>query len=463
MLLIAVVVYLLITIGIGAFASRYVKTADDFMLAGRQLPLYMATTTVFATWFGSETVLGASSEFIEKGLIGVIEDPFGSSLCLILVGLFFARAFYRMNLHTLADYFGRRFGKSSELAASICLIFSYFGWTAAQLAALGIIFETVTGGAVSLETGIWIGAGIVLFYTYIGGMWAISITDFFQTIVIVVGMSVMAFLLVQKAGGFQNILNATPEGFFRMYPKCDAHSIMEYIAAWLIMSLGSIPQQDVFQRVMSSKNEDVAVQASIIGGLMYLSVAFLPLLVALCAKVLYPELLTKGSSDFLPRVMLVASPIYLQIIFFGALLSAILSTASGATLAPATIMAENLIKPHVKPMSDKSMLLCARLSVLLVVLISTVFALQGQNIYELVSSSSQLSLVSLFAPLVAGMVWKRANSQGSIGSMAVGMTLWLLFEHYKWAEIPSILPGLAGSLLAVWIISLCTSPRTAAL
>ncbi len=456
MLLLSVVIYLLITIAIGAYASRYVKTADDFMLAGRQLPLHMATTTVFATWFGSETVLGASSEFIQKGLIGVIEDPFGSSLCLILVGLFFAKAFYRMNLHTMADYFGRRFGKGSELASSICLIFSYFGWTAAQLAALGIIMQTVTGGAIVLEWGIVLGAAVVLFYTYIGGMWAISITDFFQTIVIVLGMAVIAYLLTDQAGGLSVVLDSAPEGFFRMYPEGNAHAIMEYMAAWMIMSLGSIPQQDVFQRVMSSKNEKIAVQASIIGGLMYLSIAFLPLLVVLSAKVLYPHLLAKGAEQFLPRVILEASPLYLQIIFFGALLSAILSTASGATLAPATILAENLIKPHIKPMSDKSLLLTARLSVLFVVVVSLVFALQGQDIYELVSSSSQLSLVSLFAPLVAGMLWQQSNATGAISGMAAGMVVWLLFEHYKWGEVPSILPGLSASILAVWLGSICT-------
>ncbi|MCU0420983.1 MAG: sodium:solute symporter, partial [Cyclobacteriaceae bacterium] len=91
MLLASIVVYLLATLAIGYWASRKVKTSGDFMLAGRSLPMVLSASALFATWFGSETVFGASSEFLKGGVLGVIEDPFGAALCLLLFGLFFAR------------------------------------------------------------------------------------------------------------------------------------------------------------------------------------------------------------------------------------------------------------------------------------------------------------------------------------------------------------------------------------
>jgi SSS family solute:Na+ symporter len=100
-----VVLYLMLTIAIGLYAARRVHNSRDYVVAGRSLPLYITTATVFATWFGSETVLGTSSTFLEEGLLGIAADPFGASLCLILVGLFYARKLYRMNLLTIADFF----------------------------------------------------------------------------------------------------------------------------------------------------------------------------------------------------------------------------------------------------------------------------------------------------------------------------------------------------------------------
>src|SRR5512139_1350118 len=100
-----VVLYLLFSVGIGLYAATRVHNTKDFAVAGRSLPLPVVTATVFATWFGAEAVLGISATFVKEGLRGVVADPFGSSLCLILAGLFFANKLYRMNLLTIGDYY----------------------------------------------------------------------------------------------------------------------------------------------------------------------------------------------------------------------------------------------------------------------------------------------------------------------------------------------------------------------
>lgn len=145
MLIFFLLLYLLLNVLIGIWASRRVKNTTDYLLAGRKLSFPVATTVVFATWFGSETILGASSEFAEKGVLGIIEDPFGAALCLVLVGLFFARKLYRLNLMTFGDFYKLRYNRQTELLASFFLVISYFGWIAAQLVALGIIFNLTTG------------------------------------------------------------------------------------------------------------------------------------------------------------------------------------------------------------------------------------------------------------------------------------------------------------------------------
>jgi SSS family solute:Na+ symporter len=164
-LLLFVILYLVVSIGIGLYAARKVKTSKDYVVAGRHLPLYMGVGTVFATWFGSETVLGTSSTFLSEGLAGIVADPFGASLCLILVGLLFAGPLYRGNYLTIGDFYREKYGRTVEVLASICIMLSYLGWVSAQIIALGVVFHAITGGAVTQEVGMLVGASIVLVYT----------------------------------------------------------------------------------------------------------------------------------------------------------------------------------------------------------------------------------------------------------------------------------------------------------
>jgi Na+/proline symporter len=157
--------YVLVSIGIGLYAARKVRTSKDYVVAGRHLPLYIGTATVFATWFGSETVLGTSSTFISEGMAGIVADPFGASLCLILVGLFFAKPLYRKNYLTIGDFYRDKYGRTVEILASIAIMLSYLGWVSAQIIALGVVFNAISGGAVPQEIGMVAGAAVVLIYT----------------------------------------------------------------------------------------------------------------------------------------------------------------------------------------------------------------------------------------------------------------------------------------------------------
>ena len=188
MLLWFVIIYWIISVAIGIYASKWVHNTRDFAVAGRRLPMYIVTATVFATWFGSETVLGIPATFVKDGFSGIIADPFGSSLCLILVGLFFARPLYRMNLLTIGDYYRKRYSRPVEMLTTLCIVISYLGWVGAQIKALGLVFSVVSDGQITQQWGMIIGASTVLVYTMLGGMFSVAITDFIQMIIIVLGM-----------------------------------------------------------------------------------------------------------------------------------------------------------------------------------------------------------------------------------------------------------------------------------
>jgi SSS family transporter len=441
LLVASIIFYLFITIGIGFWAARKVKGSGDFLLAGRSLPIVLSTSALFATWFGSETVFGASSRFLEGGLFAVIEDPFGAALCLLLFGLFFARKLYNMNLLTLGDYFKVRFGRRTEIVASAFMVPAYFGYTAAQLVALGLISNVVMG--IPVWQGVVVSAVVVTLYTYVGGMWAISITDFVQSIIIVLGLIILAYIMLEKAGGIGQVMANVPAGTFQFLPKADGISIIHWLAAWSVLGLGSIPSQDVFQRTMSSGSASVAVRSCFYAALLYLSIAMLPLLISLCVKHLYPAEVAGDKQLTLLNMVMQHTAMPVQILFFGSLLSAIMSTTSSSMLAPAALFSENIIKPLTQhKVSDKQLLYTTRTSLVLFSAIATVMACLNSDIYELVGLSSILSLVSLFIPLTFGLYWKHANSTGALISMTSGMVVWFYYEQF-----PSVIPSLVIATL----------------
>ena len=269
MLLWFVIVYWVISIGIGLWAAMRVKNTADFAAAGHSLPMYIVTATVFATWFGSETVLGVPATFLKEGMGGIISDPFGSSMCLILVGIFFAKHLYNKKYLTIGDFFREKYGRTVEIIITLCIVTSYLGWVAAQIKALGLVFNVVSNDGMTQQMGMLIGAASVLIYTLFGGMWSVAITDFIQMIIIVIGMLYIGFEVSTLTGGVDVVINhAAAAGKLGILPDFNLPAILGFIAALVTMMLGSIPQQDVFQRITSSKNVTIAVRASVLGGVL---------------------------------------------------------------------------------------------------------------------------------------------------------------------------------------------------
>ncbi|MFQ5744289.1 MAG: sodium:solute symporter family protein [Acidobacteriota bacterium] len=407
---------------VGYFAARRVRDTADFVVAGRRLPLWLATSTLLATWMGAGTAMGAAGAAFESGLLGVIADPFGAALCLLLAGMFFVRMMRRMRLLTIVDFFEIKYGDNVALIAALALIGVYVGWTGSQLVAFGFVLHSLTG--ISTSTGIVIATLIVLAYTTAGGMWAVSLTDFVQLLILSVGFALILPLVLSDLGGWQRVSAAVPAGSFRIIPETAAWpQLLDYLRAWMVIGLGNIPAQDLMQRTLSSKNENVAQNACYLAAIGYITVGMIPVLLGIIGAVALPAI--DNPEMIVPELALQHLHALPLTIFLGALLAAIMSSADSALLAPASILGENILPRLAPDLSPRAVLAITRFSVPVIGVASLAIALYAHNVYQLFLDSFSLMLVAMFVPLAAGIWWRQANRAAAAASMTAGVLVWL--------------------------------------
>ena len=314
----ALCAYVFLTLLVGVYAGRRVKDSADFVVAGRRLGILLATGTLAATWFGTGTVLGAAGAAYKGGFLAIIADPFGAALCLFLAGLFYVRMMRRMGVSTIAEFFERRFGKTAGVVAAACTIPAYLGWVASLMVGFGKIIHALTG--LDAVVGTCLGAAIVLIYTTVGGMWAVTLTDFIQVAVLTLGLIFMTPVLLSDMGGWAAIRAQLPDDQFYLYPRdADMTTWFNYARAWLVIGLGNLAGQDLLQRSLSSRNESVAQNSAYLSGIIYLTVGLLPVFLGIAATLTFPNLADPE------QVMMKLAETYLpplgMAVFIGALIS----------------------------------------------------------------------------------------------------------------------------------------------
>lgn len=454
MLIWFVVLYLLISISIGLIAATRVKNTKDFAIAGRHLPLPVVMATVFATWFGAEAVFGVSATFVKDGLNGVVADPFGSSMCLVIAGFFFATQLYKLNIITLGDFYRMRYNRTVEVLTTIAIVVSYLGWVAAQIKALGLIFNMITQGAVSEEAGMVLGTAIVLTYTTFGGMLSVAILDFVQMIVIIGGLLFIGYLVSGMTGGVAPVIaHAEAAGKLDFFPVGDIWVWITFIGTWMTMMLGSIPQQDVFQRITAAKSAKIALWGSILGASVYFCFTFVPMFIAYSATLIDPavfgKLVEDDSQKVLPTLVMTHMPIVAQIIFFGAVISAIMSCSSATLLAPSVSFAENIVRGYMPHLTDKGFLKVMRICLVGFAACVLMYALNSElSIFGMVEAAYKITLAGAFVPLFFGAFWKRASNQGALAAIIGGIGSWVLVEVLV-GEASLVPPQMIGLLVSI--------------
>lgn len=432
-------IYIAIMAVVGIYAARRTHSSTEFVLAGRSLSLGLCTTTIIATWFGGGMLLGGSGAAYEEGLLGVIADPFGAALCLLLTGMFFVRIFRRLKFFSFIEFVEQRFGRLATLVTSAAALMSSIFWVAGMLVAFGLIFESLTG--TPLEVGIVGGAIVVVLYTSIGGMLAVALTDFIQILIIAIGVVLLFGVVLHDAGGWGTVYAQIPDSAWRMAPlEHTGERWLNYLRAWFIFGLADIASQSLLQRAMAAKNERVAQNSFYLASAGYLGFALIPIVLGIIASVTMPGL--EDAESVLPALAIEHLHPVAIAIFVGALLAAIMSSADSALLASASIFSVNLMPVFTrKPISDRKRLLATRVAIPVIGTAAVYVALEVQVVYDLVQDANSALLVSVVIPFVCGIWWKKANRTGALAAMGVGFLTWILAILFE--------PGLPGDMLGL--------------
>ncbi len=452
---VGVSIYLVAMLVIGIAVARRTKSQEDFIVAGRRLPVWILSATIIATWFGGGTMLGSAGMGYQGGFLASIADPFGAAVVMFLMGFFFVRTFRRMKLLTFIEYFEDRFGKFAGVVASIGLIVSNVGWTGALLVAFGYVFQTLTN--VPMEWGILGGAVVVLAYTTIGGMWAVAITDFVQVVIIAIGLVMLLTVVLIDVGGWSTIAPQLPEHSFRMIPlEHTAERWLRYMRLWLIFGLADLTAQTLIQRIFAAKTERVAQNAFYLAGFGHLALGVIPVLLGIIASVTIPGL--DDPETVIPRLAVEhLHPIAIAV-FVGAMLAAIMSSADSALLATASIISVNLAPLFKKNLTDKQKLLVTRISIPVVGILAVYIALKVQLVLELMFDANSFILVCIIVPFIAGIWWKKANRTGALSAMAVGLLAWGGSEWF-FPEMAGDVIGLVFALVTIIIVTNLTQKQ----
>lgn len=446
LLAITMVLYVIAMYVIGYFAQRKIHGTEDFLVAGRKLPLSLAWMTLLATWFGAGTLLAAADEVRREGLQAAALDPFGAGTCLLLAGLFLAGPLWRMELLTVPDFFRRKFGVPAELIASGIMVPSYFGWIAAQFVALAGVLDLFFG--LDPMLGLTIVAIIGTGYTLMGGMWSVTLTDAVQITLVLFGLVVLSVVTLWELGGdslwsgFVRLRRETDAAMLQPFPVDSLAAFLGWMGVFLTGALGNLPGQDLMQRVFAARSESTARWACLIAGIVYLTFGLVPLFLALSGNLLFPDDVT---SEILPALAHAFLHPVVAVVFVVALLSAVLSTIDSAILSPASVLAENVLTK----VSGKDSLVLNRLSVVVVALCSLALAYAGTSAYELLEAAYALTLVGLFVPLIIGVYSQPQSGRAAIAGMLTGVGVWAIHFAFDWEHFLAPLP-----LFANWNIPL---------
>ena len=486
LIIVGIIVFFVVRLAIGYYASRKVTTTVDYIVAGRRLPIYLAGASIMATWFAAETLMGASAEAYKYGFQGVVFDPFGAALCLFISGFFFIRLMRRARYLTIIDFFDRRYGRWMGLAASLVQMVTYFGWTAAQIVAGGAIVHTLLGWPLSI--GMVFVATIVILYTMMGGMWADTLLDFMQMFLTAGGITMIFFAVMNAVGGWDNfVANAgslwVSDPFTLLPIKGEgylgytgAQGWMYWLGAWMAIGLGSVAAQDLMQRSMSSRNEAVAVHGTYMAGILYLVFGVMSPLIGIAIFAMNPNILPENTEFLLVTAAIDHLHPFLTALFIAALTSALMSTSDSSILAGASVFTENIMPYLGKKMDEITQLRWTRIMVAVIGVISLLLGLYAETIYKLSVFAWTVILVGIFAPFALGMYWKKANQTGALAGFIGGFTTWIValiillpsaleinegdMDIAQWdAAYMGSVPAFLVSLVLVVVVSYATQKR----
>ena len=438
-----ILVYVVLQLAIAFAFARRNRNEEDYLLAGRSLGPWMATFTVFATWYGAETCIGATAEAYSSGISGVLADPFGYTLGIVLMGLIFGAVLWKKGIVTMADLFRRRYGVGVERLASLVMVPSSVMWAAAQVRGFGQVLSSVSD--VGLVASITIAAFVVIAYTAIGGMWADAVTDLVQGLVLIAGVLAL-FAVFVSVGGMDQLAALPKEKFDPLHER----TVWDALDTLAVPIFSTIAAQELVSRVLAMRNASLARSATVGAGFLYLVMGLVPVLIGLGAAAYI-------GADADPEQVLslfaqqhLSMPLY--ILFLGALVSAILSTLSGALLVAGSLAAHNIYASIRPNLSESHKLKANRAAVVGFGVLCYLIALGSDSMYELVQESSSIGTSGILVLLLFATWDTRAGGAASAyGALIAGTGTYLVGAHVLELESPYLL-SVAMALLAYLLL-----------
>lgn len=428
-------IYVGVMLLVGFWVSKRIKNDDDYYLGGRSLGPSLATFSIFATWFGAETCIGTAGNVYRSGLANLYADPIGYTLCIFLMGIFFAKVLWRRKITTIPDLFRERFSPNTEKLAALIMIPSSIVWAGAQVRAFGQIIHSTTDMGYTLA--VIIAASVVIIYTMSGGLLADAYTDLIQGIALIVGLIFMIFAVVMDLGGIGPALKSIPIEKLSFSGGDGAElGFMGNLELWMVPILGSLMAQELVTRVSASRSEKVAFNSSIRAGILYFIVGCIPVLVGLLGVQYFPNL--QDTETLMPLLAKTHMSYFFYIIFVGALVSAILSTVDTTLLSASALASHNLIHPYTKNLSARKRVQISRGLTLIAGIISFVIAFLSESITELVETASSLGGPSILIMTMIALWVKIGNAKNAIFAMSMSLVAWVVTNFFVEIEFPII-------------------------
>lgn len=446
LLVLAIFAYVACQLLVGVLVSRNIRTEADYLLAGRRLGPALATFSLFATWFGAETCIGAAGAVYERGLSATRGDPFGYAVCIVILAAFFAVPLWRAGITTLGDLFRHRYSPRVEQVAVLLMIPTSILWAGAQIRAFGQVLASTSDG-MSIGLGIGVAAVTVLVYTTLGGLLADAWTDLVQGIVLSIGLVVVSVLVVGGAGGLTVALAQVEPAHWQW--RAEGESLVEVLNRWAIPILGSITAQELIARIVACRSPEVARRAAWSASALYLAIGILPVGLGLLASTM--SIAVDDPEHVLPALAAMHLPTLGYVLFVGALVSAILSTVDSCLLVAGSLISHNLVVPRLPNITEAGRLRAARAGVMGSGVVAWYLALSSDSVIGLVEEASGFGSAGVLVLMIFGLWGRFGGARAALAALTAGIAVWIL-AHFVYQLPYDYLASVAAAFGAYLVV-----------
>ena len=430
--LVGIFIYFFAIVFVGFLLRKKNKGAEDFLVGGRSFGVFFNTGTLVACWLGGSIVIGIPGTLYACGIWSSeaqwgILPSIGGAGCLIIAGAFYMRKLWQLKLLSLGDFYYRRFGRNAGIISTILMALTFTLWIAVQIVAFAKVGESLIG--LSLNTWIIISMTVICAYTILGGLWAVCFTDIIQVIIVTLSLFILTPVAIYLIGGWDVFVETAPVDKLNFMPSGDftPQNLLPWLAAWIMIGLGSIASPDLMQRAFSAKTPRTARRSAYCAAAIYLFIIGIVIVLTFATiqmvnmGVVDQTIIENDPELMVPMVFVQIMPKPLVIVFIGAVLAASMSAAATANIALAGVIAKNLIKDIFMPdMSSQGLMQTSRVVILGVGAISAYTCIALPSAYLLMTLGFDLILSCLFIPLTLGLYWNKANGYGAIAGLLSG-------------------------------------------